>query len=167
MLKQETAILQLLESVKDPEIPVLSIIDLGIVRSVTITNSINNHLESEVSVRVTPTYSACPAVDMINAEIKLALSTAGYKNIKIEQVLFPAWTTDWMSESGKEKLRTYGIAAPIGKSCDQIPIEDLKVVCPQCGSDQTTLISAFGSTACKALFKCRNCLEPFDYFKCH
>jgi len=167
MLTQETAILQLLESVKDPEIPVLSIIDLGIVRSVVITNVNDDQFESEVSVRVTPTYSACPAVDMINAEIKFVLTTAGYRHIKIEQVLFPAWTTDWMTESGKEKLKTYGIAAPIGKSCDQTHIEDLKVVCPQCGSDQTTLISAFGSTACKALFKCSNCLEPFDYFKCH
>jgi ring-1,2-phenylacetyl-CoA epoxidase subunit PaaD len=104
---------------------------------------------------------------MINSDIKIVLEEAGFKNIKIEQVLFPAWTTDWMSESGKEKLKNYGIAAPIGKSCDQTSIEDLKVVCPQCGSDQTKIISAFGSTACKALFKCGNCLEPFDYFKCH
>lgn len=167
MQKQEAAIWQLLEMVKDPEIPVLSIIDLGIVRSITCTAPTNHAGEMEVCVYVTPTYSACPAVEMINAEIKLALSEAGYKNAKIEQVLFPAWTTDWMSDIGKQKLKKYGIAAPIGKSCDHTALEDLKVVCPQCGSDNTTIISAFGSTACKALFKCNNCLEPFDYFKCH
>jgi ring-1,2-phenylacetyl-CoA epoxidase subunit PaaD len=167
MQKQEAEIWQKLEMVKDPEIPVLSIIDLGIVRSIKITESSNNINAFEVYVAVTPTYSACPAVDMINADIKIALSEAGYKNITIEQVLFPAWTTDWMSASGKEKLKKYGIAAPIGKSCDQTALEDLTVICPQCGSDQTKIISAFGSTACKALFQCNNCLEPFDYFKCH
>lgn len=167
MHNQEAEIWQILELVKDPEIPVLSIIDLGIVRSIKFNGPSNNTDELEVYVYVTPTYSACPAVDMINADIKLALSEAGYKNIKIEQVLFPAWTTDWMSESGKEKLKNYGIAAPIGKSNDQISLEELKVICPQCGSDQTKMISAFGSTACKALFQCGNCLEPFDYFKCH
>lgn len=166
MNKQEEQIWQILESVKDPEIPVLSIVDLGIVRSITLSNSTKIE-EIELRVCVTPTYSACPAVDMINAEIKMALTDAGFKNIQIENILFPAWTTDWMSESGKEKLKDYGIAPPIGKSCDQVNIEDLNIVCPQCGSDQTKVISAFGSTACKALFQCSNCLEPFDYFKCH
>jgi ring-1,2-phenylacetyl-CoA epoxidase subunit PaaD len=167
MQKKEAEIWQILEKVKDPEIPVLSIIDLGIVRSIKITEPSNNNNVLEVCIAVTPTYSACPAVDMINADIKIALLEAGYKNIMIEQVLFPAWTTDWMSETGKEKLNKYGIAAPIGKSCDQTALEELTVICPQCGSTHTKIISAFGSTACKALFQCNNCLEPFDYFKCH
>jgi ring-1,2-phenylacetyl-CoA epoxidase subunit PaaD len=104
---------------------------------------------------------------MINTEIYTSLGTAGFHNIQLEQILFPAWTTDWMSKSGKEKLKNYGIAAPIGKSCDQTALQNLKVKCPHCGSDHTSIISEFGSTACKALFKCANCLEPFDYFKCH
>ncbi len=166
MNKLEEQIWQILETVTDPEIPVLSIVDLGIVRSISITHSsIADAIE--ITIFVTPTYSACPAVDMINANIKLALGEAGFKNIQLENVLSPAWTTDWMTASGKLKLKNYGIAAPIGKSCDQVALEDLKLVCPQCGSTNTKIISEFGSTACKALFKCNNCLEPFDYFKCH
>jgi ring-1,2-phenylacetyl-CoA epoxidase subunit PaaD len=162
----EKQIWQILEKINDPEIPVLSIIDLGIIRSITFTNTENN-TQTEVLINYTPTYSACPAVDMMNAEIRTSLSLAGFKNIRIEQTLFPAWTTDWMTESGKEKLIKYGIAAPMGRSCDNIALQDLKLECPQCGSNQTTLISEFSSTACKALYKCNSCLEPFDYFKCH
>lgn len=165
MQKQEIEIWNLLETVTDPEIPVLSIIDLGIVRSVSIFHSANN--SDEVSLQVTPTYSACPAVDMINADIKAVLNKAGYHQVRIEQLLKPAWTTDWMTATGKEKLKAYGIAAPIGKSCSNTSLENLEVICPQCGSGNTQLISEFGSTACKALFKCNDCAEPFDYFKCH
>lgn len=167
MQQQEKEIWNLLETVTDPEIPVLSIIDLGIVRSISILYSENTSEPSEVSLKITPTYSACPAVDMINAEILATLNKAGYQHVKIEQQLNPAWTTDWMTEAGKEKLKDYGIAAPIGKSFNNTSIECLAVICPQCGSGNTLLISEFGSTACKALFKCKDCAEPFDYFKCH
>jgi ring-1,2-phenylacetyl-CoA epoxidase subunit PaaD len=166
MKKLEEEIWQLLEHINDPEIPVLSIVDLGIIRSVTVTDSMLEK-QNQVLIHYTPTYSACPAVDLINTEIKLTLRAAGFTNIYLEQTLFPAWTTDWMSESGKEKLIQYGIAAPIGKSCENSNLEELKITCPQCGSNQTTIISEFSSTACKALYKCSNCLEPFDYFKCH
>lgn len=166
MRKLEEQIWRILEKINDPEIPVLSIIDLGIIRSITVSNtSIDG--QNEVHINYTPTYSACPAVDLINSEIRASLAAVGFTNIYMEQNLFPAWTTDWMSQEGKEKLTKYGIAAPMGRSCDNSTLDELKVVCPQCGSDQTTLISEFGSTACKALFKCASCLEPFDYFKCH
>jgi ring-1,2-phenylacetyl-CoA epoxidase subunit PaaD len=166
MRRLEEQIWHLLEHINDPEIPVLSIVDLGIIRSVTILE-VENELQNQVLINYTPTYSACPAVDLINSEIKATLNAAGFTNIHLEQTLFPAWTTDRMSESGKKKLIQYGIAAPIGKSCEKNGIEALKVVCPQCGSNKTNLISAFSSTACKALYKCLSCLEPFDYFKCH
>ncbi len=162
----EKKIWQLLEKITDPEIPVLSIIDLGIIRSVKV-NHTSTDTPHEVLIWYTPTYSACPAVDMINTDILVSLTVAGFTNIRLEQTLFPAWTTDWMSESGKEKLKKYGIAAPIGKSCENIALADLKIACPQCGSIQTILVSEFSSTACKALYKCNTCLEPFDYFKCH
>jgi ring-1,2-phenylacetyl-CoA epoxidase subunit PaaD len=163
---QEAQIWQLLADINDPEIPVLSIIDLGIIRSVTVFD-VNLESDNQVLINYTPTYSACPAVDLINAEIHASLNAAGFSNVHLQQTLFPAWTTDWMSKAGKEKLIKYGIAAPIGKSCEHHKLEELIIACPQCGSTKTTLISAFSSTACKALYKCTNCLEPFDYFKCH
>jgi ring-1,2-phenylacetyl-CoA epoxidase subunit PaaD len=153
---------QLLESVVDPEIPVLSIIDLGIIRNITVSNT-RNIGKPAVTIEVTPTYNGCPAVDMINLQIRIALLENGYSDIHIEQVLSPAWTTDWMSAAGKEKLKAYGIAAPNKKIL--IPVDGVE--CPQCHSLQTRLISEFGSTACKALYQCNECLEPFDYFKCH
>lgn len=167
MQEQEKEIWNLLETVTDPEIPVLSIIDLGIVRSISILYGENTSVPSEVSLKLTPTYSACPAVDMINADILATLKKAGYHQVSIEQKLNPAWTTDWMTEAGKEKLKAYGIAPPIGESCNHTNLESLALSCPQCGSKNTQLISEFGSTACKALFKCNDCAEPFDYFKCH
>jgi ring-1,2-phenylacetyl-CoA epoxidase subunit PaaD len=166
MKELEEKIWQLLEKINDPEIPVLSIIDLGIIREVSVGKNINDPT-NEVFIHYTPTYSACPAVDMINQEIRASLNAVGLTNIRLEQKLFPPWTTDWMSENGKEKLKKYGIAAPIGKSCDQNVLTDVTIACPQCGSVQTTLVSEFSSTACKALYKCNICLEPFDYFKCH
>ena len=163
----ENQIWQLLESVSDPEIPVLSVVDLGIIRTVSIQEDLVGLNEKKVLVTITPTYTGCPAMDMISGQIRMVLSEEGFKHVQIIQTLSPAWTTDWMSESGKQKLKAYGIAAPIGKSFDQIYLNDLNVACPQCGSEKTKLVSEFGSTACKALFRCEDCMEPFDYFKCH
>ena len=145
-----------LDEIKDPEIPVLSIIDLGIVRDI--------HLhDDEVEVLITPTYSGCPALDTIAADIRIELTTLGFKKIKITQTLSPAWTTDWMSEEGKRKLKIYGIAAPNKRFT--IPTDGVE--CPHCNSTNTKLMSSFSSTACKALYQCNDCKEPFDYFKCH
>jgi ring-1,2-phenylacetyl-CoA epoxidase subunit PaaD len=158
----------MLEQVTDPEIPVLSIVDLGIVREIKIENS-SPSLSSllKVCITITPTYSGCPAMDMIAVQIQTTLFENGYSDIKINTALSPAWTTDWMTEKGKEKLKAYGIAPPIGKSFGQKYLEELQVQCPQCNSNNTRLISAFSSTSCKALYQCNDCKEPFDYFKCH
>lgn len=153
---EEKKIWQILETVTDPEIPVLTIHDLGILRGVSFK-------EDEVEVIITPTYNGCPAMDMISMNIRLALAEHGYKKIRIISVLSPAWTTDWMTEEGKRKLKEYGIAAPDKKN--SIPKDGVE--CPQCNSSNTRLISEFGSTACKALYQCNDCKEPFDYFKCH
>jgi ring-1,2-phenylacetyl-CoA epoxidase subunit PaaD len=146
----------ILKTVTDPEVPVLTITDLGIVRDVKINSN-------EIEVVITPTYTGCPAMDMIAMNIKMELLANGFKNIKITSVLSPAWTTDWMSEEGKRKLKEYGIAAPDKKF--SIPAHGVE--CPHCSSTNTRLISEFGSTACKALYQCAECMEPFDYFKCH
>ena len=145
-----------LQQVCDPEVPVLTITDLGIVRDVKISGE-------EVEIVITPTYTGCPAMDMIAMNIRLALIDNGYSKIKITSVLSPAWTTDWMTEEGKQKLKQYGIAAPNKKFVILVD----GVECPQCNSTNTKLVSEFGSTACKALYQCRYCKEPFDYFKCH
>ncbi|HSN08567.1 MAG TPA: 1,2-phenylacetyl-CoA epoxidase subunit PaaD [Hanamia sp.] len=150
----------ILSSVNDPEIPVLSVLDLGIVRDIKMEND-------RVEVIITPTYSGCPAMDFIGMNIRKALSDDGFHNIKITHQLSPAWTTDWMTEEGKEKLKAYGIAPPAAKTFDENYMENLKVECPHCHSVNTKVISEFGSTACKALYKCNDCGEPFDYFKCH
>lgn len=155
---------ELLEEVKDPEVPVLSIVDLGIVRD------IHAHNADEVEVVITPTYSGCPAMDVIGSNIKTVLRKAGYQKVDVKTVLSPAWTTDWLTESGKEKLEAYGIAPPVGATTDKRVLmggEYEAVRCPQCKSTNTKMISQFGSTACKALFQCEDCKEPFDYFKCH
>ena len=151
----------ILNSVNDPEIPVLSVIDLGIVRNIKIIGS------NDPEVIITPTYSGCPAMDVIGMDIRKALAKNGFDKIKITHQLSPAWTTDWMTEEGKEKLKMYGIAPPVSKSFDTDYLETLKVQCPHCYSTNTKLISQFGSTACKALYQCEDCREPFDYFKCH
>lgn len=159
--KQE--ILSILQDVCDPEIPVLSITDMGIVRDVLIN-------EEEIEIIITPTYTGCPAMDMIAMNIRLALIEKGYQNIKVTSMLSPAWTTDWMTEVGKEKLKVYGIAPPNPKQqvCDQQLFAAAEAVqCPRCNSYRTHRISEFGSTACKALYQCDDCKEPFDYFKCH
>lgn len=154
-------IYKILEKVPDPEIPVLTIQDLGIIRDVKIN-------DNQIEVIITPTYSGCPAMDMIEVNIKSALQEAGHDNIKITTVLSPPWTTDWMSEDGKQKLKEYGIAPPIGSVSKAALLgEEANIECPQCSSTNTKMISQFGSTPCKSLFKCLDCLEPFDYFKCH
>jgi len=153
----------------DPEIPALTITDLGIVRDIIIHTETSAG-KKQVEVVITPTYSGCPAMDVISMNIRLALLAEGYKSVKITQVLSPAWTTEWMSESGKQKLKEYGIAPPNPKQqvCNnELFKQDEAVQCPHCDSYDTHRISEFGSTACKALYQCRDCHEPFDYFKCH
>ena len=155
-------IFKILENVYDPEIPVLSVLDLGIVRDII-------SIENEIEILITPTYSGCPAMSVIATNIKFELLANGIKNIKVTEILSPAWTTDWMTEAGKQKLTAYGIAPPIAKArIDKMLFQDSpSVLCPQCGSKNTELLSEFGSTACKSLMRCKDCLEPFDYFKCH
>lgn len=148
----------LLENVADPEIPVLSLRDLGILRGV--------HRDGgRVRVVITPTYSGCPAMRAIEDEVRATLARAGHTEVKVETRLSPAWTTDWMSAEGRTKLRAYGIAPPVAHAGDEAAA-DVAVECPQCGSRDTRCISEFGSTACKALYQCQACREPFDYFKC-
>ena len=160
--EEEQKIWQLLDEVKDPEVPVLSIIDLGIVRSVQME-------DEQISIVITPTYSGCPALDVIQMDIRLKLIEKGYKNIFIKQSLSPAWTTDWMTEEGKRKLKDFGIAPPnaIQQFCSAEMFQQEVVQCPRCNSFQTEAISQFGSTACKAMYRCLECKETFDYFKCH
>jgi len=146
--------------VVDPEIPVLTIADLGVLREVAVS-------DGHVEVAITPTYSGCPAMNMIALEIELALERAGMHGAKVRTVLSPAWTTDWMSEDGRRKLREYGIAPPQASSSRRALFGEQQVSCPQCGSANTEVLSEFGSTSCKALWRCQSCREPFDYFKCH
>ena len=150
----------ILEQVSDPEIPVLSIMEMGVVRSAVIENNI-------VKVEITPTYSGCPAMDVIGDDIQKALKEAGY-NSEIELILAPAWTTDWITPKGRKALEEYGIAAPLEAEADKdVLLHGKRIVkCTNCGSQNTRLVSQFGSTACKAQFQCDDCLEPFDYFKC-
>ncbi len=150
------AVRAILEKVSDPEIPVLTIGDLGIVRDVQV-------VDGTVTVIITPTYTGCPAMDMIAMQIRLALLEEGYRHVVINSVLSPAWTTDWMTDSGKKKLKEYGIAPPDPHFT--IPADGVE--CPQCHSHDTRLLSLFGSTACKSLYQCNTCKEPFDFFKCH
>jgi ring-1,2-phenylacetyl-CoA epoxidase subunit PaaD len=158
-----TLVRNILRDVTDPEVPVLSILDLGIVREINLAGD-------AVEVVITPTYSGCPAMDVISMNIRMALLQAGYRNVSIRQVLSPAWTTDWMTEEGKDKLKAYGIAPPQYKQvvCEpELFGKEEAIQCPRCNSYNTRLVSQFGSTACKALYQCNDCQEPFDYFKCH
>ncbi|HYJ82396.1 MAG TPA: 1,2-phenylacetyl-CoA epoxidase subunit PaaD [Allosphingosinicella sp.] len=145
-LDETAPVWTVLDEVADPEIPVISVVELGIVRSV-----------EPDRVVITPTYTGCPATQVIERDIRDALDAAGYRNVRIETALAPAWTTDWITPEGRAKLRAYGIAPPTRSA----------VECPQCGSADTGEISRFGSTPCKALWRCRSCAEPFDLFKCH
>ena len=158
-LAAEQACWNLMDEITDPEIPVLSLNDLGIVRAIEVVSPPEE--EGKINVTITATYTGCPAMDWIAHTIRLELQTRGYQAIHIETSIRPAWTTDWMSEKGKEKLKAYGIAPPEKRF--QIPEDGIG--CPQCGSNNTKLVSEFGSTACKALLQCNQCGEPFDYFK--
>lgn len=214
---------KLLGEVRDPEVPVLSILDLGIVRDIRVVppgdagplplersgddeaishrtperdpsalHVVSREIQTiphqtpeedqpaaleapgsghdQLEIVITPTYSGCPAMDMIRKEIMTTLNQHGYGHVKVTTVLSPAWTTEWMSQEGKDKLRAYGIAPPnpLQQVCQIRPFHREEAVqCPHCGSYHTSLISEFGSTACKALYKCGDCKEPFDYFKCH
>jgi len=155
------SLLKILKSVPDPEIPVLTIVDLGVVRDAEVLD------DGTVLIQITPTYSGCPAMDVIGDDIVIAFAKAGMK-AKVKLVLSPAWSTDMISEEGREALEKYGIAAPLDATEDkEALLGNRKLVkCPQCGSTNTNLVSQFGSTACKAQFKCNDCMEPFDYFKC-
>lgn len=156
-MKTHDALWDIAARINDPEIPVLSIADLGILRGVQASE--NGH----VHVVITPTYSGCPAMDTIRDDLKTEFAREGLK-AEIELVLSPAWTTDWMSEEGKAKLRDYGIAAPTHRSDGKVTLK-LGVKCPRCDSLNTRELTRFGSTSCKALYQCQACLEPFDYFK--
>ncbi|OOY26444.1 phenylacetate-CoA oxygenase subunit PaaJ [Thioclava sp. L04-15] len=158
-----------LSQVPDPEIPVISLTDLGIVRDVA-------WQDETLVVTVTPTYSGCPATSIINLDIEQALRERGIESIRLERQLSPPWTSDWLTEEGREKLRAYGIAPPIdgtapdgrlaGRIARLAGSSNLTIACPRCGSTRTEKISQFGSTPCKASYRCKDCLEPFDYFKC-
>ncbi|MAW21535.1 MAG: phenylacetate-CoA oxygenase subunit PaaJ [Flavobacteriales bacterium] len=139
---------KLLDLVPDPEIPVISVVELGVIRDITFADRF-------FTILITPTYSGCPAVKTFTDDIKKCLKENGIRNFKIKLIYSPAWTTEWMTEKTKKKLKKYGIAPP-GET----------VVCPQCNSKKTQLISQFGATACKAMYKCSDCLEPFEFFKC-
>lgn len=147
-------------SVTDPEIPVLTVEDLGVLRDIRLDGN-------SVEVTITPTYSGCPAMNMIALEIETALAKAGFAAARVRTVLTPAWTTDWMTEAGRAKLLAYGIAPPPPGSGRRALFGEYRPRCPLCGSAETELISEFGSTSCKALHRCLACREPFDSFKCH
>lgn len=154
-------ILDILSMVCDPEIPVLTIEDLGIIRSV-------DFFENKPIITITPTYSGCPAMTMIEMEMRTALLSAGIQDFEIRTTLSPPWTTDWISPNGLKKLEEYGIAPPEKSTTSKLALfgKDSEVACPQCGSKHTEMVSRFGSTACKSMYKCLDCKEPFDYFKC-
>ncbi|AVI52313.1 phenylacetate-CoA oxygenase subunit PaaJ [Pukyongia salina] len=156
----DAELIPILDEVADPEIPVLTVLDLGVIREAVIRNG-------KVMIKLTPTYSGCPAMDVIGDDIKAAFLKRGMK-AEITLVLAPAWSTDWISEEGKRKMEAYGIAAPLEETADKEALLGNKplVKCTNCGSTHTRLVSQFGSTACKALFQCEDCMEPFDYFKC-
>ena len=152
-------VLEWVSQVPDPEIPVLTIADLGIVRGVAVGDT--------VTVELTPTYSGCPATEAIERSVVETLHKHGVEDVTIKRVLAPAWTTDWISAAGRKKLRDYGIAPPAeGASKHALLHGGRSIACPRCDSSNTAVVSEFGSTACKASYKCNDCLEPFEYFKC-
>jgi ring-1,2-phenylacetyl-CoA epoxidase subunit PaaD len=165
MATEEQLIWDIAATVVDPEVPVLTIEDLGVLRSVSVDGS-------QVTVDITPTYSGCPAIDAMRDDIVSALTAAGYDDVRVRQVLAPAWTTEWMSAAGRAKLEEFGIAPPLPREAGSRGSEGavnigLGIRCPHCGSLHTRELSRFGSTSCKALYVCQRCQEPFDYFKAH
>ncbi len=154
-MKTAEQIRALISTIPDPEIPVITITDLGVLRSVDVNGE-------KVTISITPTYSGCPAMDAIRQNILEVLHEKGILDVEVKTVHFPVWTTDWMSDDAKERLRKYGISPP-----EKTKTGDRHIACPRCGSKDVKLVSQFGSTACKSLYKCETCLEPFDHFKCH
>ncbi len=160
--KGEYRIRELLQEVKDPEIPAISLIELGVLRDIELDGD-------HIRVRITPTYSGCPAMKVMEADIKERLKKEGFEDVQVEEVLSPAWSTDDITPEGRKKLKEYGIAPPEESTEDKnalLPGAKTEIQCPQCGSRNTRLINQFGSTACKALHQCNDCGEAFDYFKC-
>lgn len=158
---RERAVWDLLENVMDPEIPVLSVVDLGIVRHAHWTP------DERLHVGLTPTYSGCPATDVIRRAVRETLDEAGYGNAVLEEVLFPPWTSEWLTDKGRRRLESFGIAPPAKAVASPRQLFRPPVIrCPRCGSSETERVSEFGSTPCKAHYRCVSCLEPFDYFKC-
>ena len=157
----QNKIWNLLEDVYDPEIPVLSVVDLGVVRDVKVN-------AENIVITITPTYSGCPAMHTMEMDIRFKLLGEGYKNVEVNTILSPSWTTDWLSENGKKKLEDYGIAPPVQPTGNVHVLfgKEITVRCPLCKSEHTEIVSQFGSTSCKALYRCLDCKEPFDYFKC-
>ena len=155
-------ILSLLSEIPDPEIPVITIIELGVIRDIVIID------DTTIELKITPTYSGCPAMQQIEADVRKKLTEHGFTSISIQTIFSPPWTTDWITPHAKEKLRQYGIAPPETTTEDKswLTGKTKQIACPRCKSTNTKLISQFGSTACKALYQCNDCLEPFDYFKC-
>lgn len=160
-MQSKESIFSLLSEIPDPEIPVISIVELGVIRDVIISGK-------DIEVIITPTYSGCPAMKQMEDDVRKKMQEQGFENIKITTVYNPAWTTDWLSEEAKLKLQKYGIAPPEESTTDKsfLTGKPKHVTCPRCKSKNTVMISQFGSTACKALYKCNECLEVFDYFKC-
>ena len=149
-----------LSAIADPEIPVVSIEEMGMLRDVVIA-------DNSYEIMLTPTYTGCPAMGIIEADIKALLHQKGLNNVSVKMNYDPAWTTDWMTDAAKEKMRKYGIAPPVHSSCSNLAAAERNISCPICNSTHTHLISRFGATACKAFYKCDDCLETFEYFKCH
>ena len=158
---REEAVWSWLNEIPDPEIPVISVVELGVVRKIEFEN------EHTIDVTITPTYSGCPAMNVFEEDIIKKLKEKGFQEVNLHTVLSPAWTTDWISEEGRQKLRLYGIAPPVNEPNKSVLFSDPpKVACPKCNSHDTKMVSLFGSTACKAHYQCNTCKEPFDYFKC-
>lgn len=158
----EAQIYHWLESVTDPEIPNVSISDMGILRGVEVID------DETVKVVITPTYSGCPAMDMISMQVRMTLLGHGVKNVKVELLLSPAWTTDWITERGRQRMLAYGIAPPTRRSAETLDLfEEDEIPCPRCRSAHTELVSRFGATSCKSMYRCLDCKEPFEHFKCH
>ncbi|WP_118972235.1 1,2-phenylacetyl-CoA epoxidase subunit PaaD [Taibaiella koreensis] len=152
-----------LAEISDPEIPAVSILDLGIVRDVILVDD-----GREVSVTITPTYSGCPAMDIISMQIRMALLGRGVAKVTVELQLAPAWTTDWITEEGKAKMLAYGIAPPQRRAQEALDLfEEEEIECPRCHSHHTEMVSQFGATSCKSMYRCLDCKEPFEHFKCH
>ncbi len=154
---------QWLTEISDPEIPVLSIADLGIIRNVAMDPA-----GKTATVTITPTYNGCPAMDLISMQIRMSLLSRGVEKVDVVMQWAPAWTTDWITEEGKAKLKAYGIAPPVRKAHEELALfEEDNVPCPRCNSRHTQMISQFGATSCKSMYKCLDCQEPFEHFKCH